>query len=217
MNVNPITDHLCHALLIITGSSDQSWFSVCQWLHGIIKMCHMVCTSSHGLRCCIVISCCMTKGNAHLIMYLINEFHSTIHIRCQSYQLHHISGIFIQFTEKSGIWFADIALHMSAFFLRIQKWAFHIDSPDSSSVFHFSHSLNSSKNFLQFFCRQCHGSRTIGSNSVTLFVFQNNLKSFRISIRKIMSKCTVTVNIHQPRKHPEPSRVYNRLVRNLIL
>ena len=150
-------------------------------------------------------------------MYLIDKLHSTIHIRSQSYQLHHISGIFIQFTKKSGIWFADIALHMGTFFLRIQKRSFHIDSPNSGSGFHFSHSLNSGKNFLQFFCRQCHGSRTIGSNSVTLFVFQNNLKSLRISIRKIMSKCTVTVNIHQPRKHPEPSRVYNRLVRNLIL
>ena len=61
MNMNPITDHLCHALLIITGSSDQSWFSVRQWLHGIIKMCHMVCTSSHGLRCCIIIGRRMSK------------------------------------------------------------------------------------------------------------------------------------------------------------
>ena len=215
--MNSVTDHFHHALLIIRGCTDQSRCSVSQRLHGIIKMGHMMRASSHCLRCRLIVCTCMSKGNTNLVMYFVNKLHSPFYIRSQSHKLHHIAGISIQLTEKFCVRFADIAFYMGTFFLRVQERSLHINASYCSTFREISYCLYGCEDFLQFLCRKCHGGRTIGSHSMALLIFQNNLKPLRVCIGKVVAKCTVAVYIHQSWKHLQSFGIYYSLVCNLCL
>ena len=164
-------------------------------------MCYVIYTKLHGFSGTVVICCSMSDGNYYFVLCSLNKFKGAVYIRSKCYQSDLVSGSLVALTEKGYVRNTDILSGLSAFFGNVDQRAFHINANNAGKLIVRFHLCCGGKDVHKSVLCKCHGSRTVGGDSVFFFIFQNYFQAFRVGIAEIMSESAVAVNVHQSGKN----------------
>ena len=89
MDMDPVTDDLCHNILIIKNSTYDTWCTMRKRRHCVIQMDCMVCSCSACFHCCIVICIGMCQRNIDPFMNFPDKFCCMLtFFRCNPYKFY---------------------------------------------------------------------------------------------------------------------------------